>query len=366
MVDSIGCGRLRLILAIGLSVLALVTSASGIAQDVERGDALVKSVLDEDDLPSISVAVARDGEIVYARAFGASNLEGERLVTSDTQYAIGSISKSITAIIALQLEQGGMLDLDTPIREYCSDLPESMDGITSRQLLAHTGGIRHYDYRRFQEDFMNTHRFESLEEALGKFVGDPLIGEPGSQHEYTSWGYVLLGRILECASGVSYDELLEARLVRPLHLEATGLDIAGEENEALASGYYTDQSGAITPSPYFDSSDRYPAGGLRSTPTELVTIGNALLGDDLMSSDSRDVMWTESRLKSGESIPYGLGWRINSDDNTASHGGTSAGTTTFLYVEPDTGIVIAFATNLSRWGRDRYALARELASLYRD
>ncbi len=176
MVQRIGKARLRFtllfFLAIGIDAIAEQPSPQASA------DRLIRKVLAGDRLPSISVAVSVDGEIVYSHALGFAELDEATPATVNTRYPLGSVGKTITSVAALMLAEHGKLDLDAPIQAYCKAFSMKSGPITVRQLLAHTGGIRHYDYRRFDEDFLNRRHFSSINEALAKFARDPLVAVP--------------------------------------------------------------------------------------------------------------------------------------------------------------------------------------------
>lgn len=344
----------------------LLFTLAAVAPQATRGqsvDALMQSVLVEDSLPSLSVAIARDGRLVHAGAIGRADLELDAPATTHTRYPIGSVSKALTAVVTLQLAQAGTLSLDDDVRRHCPAFPDKGATITIGQLLAHTGGIRHYDYRRFDEDFLNKRRFASSEAALAKFAADSLRHPPGSRYLYSSWGYVLLGCALEQASGKPYGELLRELVAEPAGMEATRLDEVSAIIPHRASSYFRPESGGLTNAGLFDPSDRYPAGGVLSTPSDLVAFGVALLEGKLLSDAMLGVMWREASLASGVGTGHALGWDVDSTGHEIWVGGTSVGSTTFLYLNRRTGTVVAFATNMAFWQRDRLALARMLAEI---
>jgi CubicO group peptidase (beta-lactamase class C family) len=139
--------------------------------------------------PGVSVAVVLGGQPVWSAGFGMADLENLVPATSSTLYRLGSISKSITGVAAMQLWERGQLDLDAPVQKYCPAFPQKDDPITSRQLLAHLSGIRHYrpDGKGDVPDNSARH-FHSLEEALQLFAGDPLIDKPGTHFHYSTYG----------------------------------------------------------------------------------------------------------------------------------------------------------------------------------
>ena len=198
---------------------------------------LMQAVADADGLPSISVAVAKAGSVVFSRALGLADVEHHVPATPATVIPIGAVTKSLTAVAALQLAERDRIDLDAPVQQHCPAFPVHETPITVRQLLGHTGDIRHYDYRRFDEDFLNTRHFNSIDDALVKFAGDDLVGPPGGQFHYSSWGYVVVGCAIEGASGMPYAASLEENISRAVALQHTRLDVVTAIVPARAGGY---------------------------------------------------------------------------------------------------------------------------------
>jgi CubicO group peptidase (beta-lactamase class C family) len=340
-----------------------VTAASDHPTVASAADAVVRAAAADGGLPSLSVAVSKDGKLVYAGAHGSADLENEVLATVTTVYPLGSITKPVTAVAALRLAAQGALDLDAPIQSYCPAFPEKAHPITVRQLLAHLGGVRHYDYRRFEEDFLNRRHFASIHDAIGKFAGDSLVAEPGTKYHYSSWGYVLVGCAIEGASRMSYAEFVRTAVLEPAKMRHTRLDVIADIVPHRARGYSRDDAGARVNAGCFDASDRYPAGGLVGTPTDLVLFSNALLDGRLLDAGSLKMMWSSQRTVSGGETGHGLGWDLAENGAEVFQGGTSVGATGYLYVRPQQRVAVALLTNLSLWTKERHALAQRLADI---
>jgi CubicO group peptidase (beta-lactamase class C family) len=347
-----------------LLVLMTLGTATMMAQAPRaRADSLIAHVRSVDSLPSISVAVSRDGVIVYTNAVGLADLEQAVPATAATRYPIGSISKAITAVTALRLVSDGRMALDDPVQQHCTAFPVKPAPVTIGQLLAHTSGIRHYDYRRFDEDYLNTRRFTTLGDALGKFAADSLRHAPGTKYLYSSWGYVLLGCAIEGAAARPYIDAIRAAVLQPAGMPATDLDEVARIIPDRARSYYRPEAGGLLNAGLFDSSDRYPAGGLLSTPSDLVRFGAALAAGRLLPRPQLQQLWSEAALGIGGTTGHGLGWDLDST-GAAFVGGTSVGSTTFLYVAPDRRTVVALVVNLAIWSRNRLHLARQLAGVF--
>src|SRR4030095_6082200 len=124
--------------------------------------------------------------------------------TPQTVSRIGSISKTFTDLSVMQLVAQGKIKLDDEVQVYVPTFPKKAAPITIRQLLCHQSGIRHYK----GQEFLSARHYATVEEALGIFKDDPLGFEPGTQFGYTTYGYVLLSRVVEAASGETFPDYL--------------------------------------------------------------------------------------------------------------------------------------------------------------
>ncbi|MGE0553869.1 MAG: serine hydrolase domain-containing protein, partial [Gemmatimonadales bacterium] len=161
---------------------ALALARPGVGQPItpERAalvDSIVATLLETAALPSFSMSVARDGRIVFARAYGWADLERRIPADTATRYRIGSVSKMVTATAVARLVQAGRLDLDAPLSNLVPSFPNA-DGSTPRLLAGHLAGIGHYQ-REDQID--RRHQYASVVEALGSFCRSPRVGRPGGR-----------------------------------------------------------------------------------------------------------------------------------------------------------------------------------------
>lgn len=313
--------------------------------------------------PSISVAVGVAGKLVWADACGFADIESQTLATPDTVYPIGSVSKPLTGVLTSLLWQQGALDIDTDVRDYVPIFPEKEHTITLRQLLSHQAGIRHYRFSWrppvFSESALNR-EFSSTEESLSLFADDALLFEPDTDFEYSTFGYTLVAAAIEGITGQPYIGALQKYVLEPLGMTQTSIDETGYISGGRATDYVaTFSKKAVIRAPVTNSSYKWAGGGLVSTPTDLVRLGNAMLDDSLLNEATRNEIFTARGLPSGRLNPqhYGLGWRIGglvvTDDDTGAeriitlinHGGTRAGSTAILLIVPDHEIVVAMAAN---------------------
>lgn len=327
-------------------------------------DELLLDAMAAHKLPSLSVAVSSQGEIVYAAALGSADLKTQSHASLETVYAQGSVTKVLTAVAALMLVQEGSMSLDQPVQTTCPSFPVQRGPITIRQLLAHTAGIRHYDYRRFQEDFLNAATYDSVSASLAKFRDDPLVAAPGEKYHYSSWGYVVVACAIEGASQQSFDVFLEQRLFEPVEMLNSSIDRPDQGAANRAIGYTIEEDGSYAPSGVQNPSDRYGASGLLSTPTDLVRFANALLSGRYLNDELVDAMWSAQRLNSGERIDHGLGWDLDPVTGTVTKGGTAFDASSYLLISRNTRTIVAISTNLVLWVDGRAELARNLADVF--
>src|SRR5205807_3878723 len=161
----------------------------------ERIEQAISKFMAANQTPCLSVAVVENGEYVWSAGFGMADLEGFVPATSQTLYRLASVSKSLTAVAAMQLSERGKLDLDVPVQKYCPAFPQKEAPITSRQLLAHLSGIRHYksDSNNDPEVGNIKHFDDPIRGGLQFFANDPLLSKPGTKFNYTTHGYTLVG-----------------------------------------------------------------------------------------------------------------------------------------------------------------------------
>ncbi|MFT3917519.1 MAG: serine hydrolase domain-containing protein [Anaeromyxobacteraceae bacterium] len=343
--------------------VAAATVPGPAAGPLERVRVIVEDTLAAEKLPSLSVAVARPGAETIAYAAGFSDLEHRVPATVDTVYRVGSVSKPLTAVTALALAEHGVLDLDAPVQRYCPAFPAGREGVTVRRLLGHLGGVRDYDAGR--GEFVSRRHFESFPELVGYFSSDPPVAAPGARYQYSVYGYDLVGCALEGAGQARYAELVRQHVLEPAGMISTLLD----EPEAIvphrARGYELGRGGRLWNAALVDLSNRWPAGGWLSTPSDLVAFGRALLGG-LVSPGSRAALWTPQHLADGASTGYGLGFGLPASPPAAEHAGSSVGASAFLWIDPADGTVVAFTTNLQFWNdAERRSLVKRLAAAVR-
>ncbi|MFO0962171.1 MAG: serine hydrolase domain-containing protein [Phycisphaerales bacterium] len=329
----------------GLALQALDPAAAA------RVEARLKEFAQERRIPGIAAAVGAHGEVAWSAAIGVKDLESGAPVTATTVFPLGSTSKPLTSLLLGQLVEQGKLDLDAPVQTYVPYFPPKDHPITVRQLAGHLSGIR--DYNRAAGEYDNTRRFERVRDAVAVFASDPLLFQPGTRHAYSAYNFVLLSAALEGASGQDYLSLLRDRLTVPLGLQRTGPNLPPQPD--LVSSYAVGMMGRIVSINPGDASNKWAAGGLVSTPLEMVRLGNAVLAGKVVSPATFELLTTPQKLADGSDsgAGYGLGWRRGSRTlpdgrvvPVVHHGGTAPGAMSFFAIYPTENLVVSLQGNL--------------------
>jgi CubicO group peptidase (beta-lactamase class C family) len=305
----------------------------------------VSAFMTANSVPGISIAIVQNGQPAWSAGFGMADVEDSAPATSSTLYRLGSISKSITAVAILQLYERGKLDLDAPVQNYCPAFPQKDSPITSRQLLGHLSGIRHYnnDGKGDVPDDSARH-FASMEESLQLFASDPLLSKPGTQFHYSTYGYTLLGCVLEGAASQKYVDFVTENVFRPAAMEHTQPDDYFAIVPHRTRWYHRDKTGAVRNAGVLDSSYKIPGGGLISSADDMANFETAILADKLLKRRTRDLMWAVVEPTEAKPSHYALGWFVTDKFgiHTAGHSGGQQGTDTDFVLAPDrrTGVVV--------------------------
>ncbi len=316
------------------------------ARAIQEVSARITQWMEERNLPGVSMAVGVGDELVWAEGFGRADLEQEVAVTPRTRFRIGSASKALTSVAVGMLHERGLLDLDAPVRSYLPDFPAKRWPITTRQLMGHVSGIRHY---RGDEPYSAGH-FTSVGEALAVFSADTLLFEPGTRSSYSSYGWTLVSAVVERVAGRPFLEVMRDEVLDPLGMDETVPDDVFAVVPGRTRFYLRGESdGSLRHERYVDQSNKWAAGGFLSTPSDLVRFGFSMLDAELLAPETVELLWTPVQLDSGEEVPMGLGWRLAEIRGRAmiAAPGSSAGGQTSLILFPDERIVIALTSNVT-------------------
>ena len=329
-------------------VLAALALVSGLAPVRGSGsaaiDAQVKQFMAGTKVPGLTVAVATGGQLRWSRGYGLSDVENSVPAKAATVYRTASVAKPITAVAAMQLAEQGLLDLDDAVQKYLPKFPVKPWPITTRALLAHLGGIRHYAN---EPEIHSTRHYANLTDPLEIFQRDPLVAEPGTAFHYTTYGYVVIGAVIEAAAGKRYSELVRERVFKPAGMMHVQSDDVYAIIPNRTRGYKL-ANGHIENCGLADTSNKIPGGGLSATAEDLVRFALAVKNGKLPKAETVKRMFEPQRLKGGRMTDYGLGWALIRDHDTAlvGHSGGQQGVSTMLLMNQARGDVVAVMANL--------------------
>ena len=366
--------RLRSFLALFALTPGLLTQA-GVATSRPTSTArsvatTVGEAMARQGLVGISIAWIEAGKLAATRSFGFADREHKITASDATLYRWASISKPITAVVAMQLHEAGKLDLDADVHTLVEEWPKKPWPVTARQLLTHQGGIVHYANGKIikrERHYEQEHPFEDVVKALDVFADSPLICEPGTKHSYTTHGYMLLGAVVQRAGGESYWKQVKARVADPLQMTTFQPDYQWVAIQSRAVGYRKLPNLPAVPSTDTDVSWKLPGGGFVSNVGDLGRFGAALLRGELVTRASRDLMWTPMRTKAGVVTGYGLGFGVRGKLGEAgfevAHSGSQEKTATLLVLRPVERRGIAIMCNTE--GAELGVLAQDLLAIPR-
>ncbi|WP_027484605.1 serine hydrolase domain-containing protein [Rhodanobacter sp. OR87] len=336
----------------GLALTLLLGGCASGIKPVDPIDALMQRY--SGDVPGASLLVLKDGKPIVRRSYGLANLEDEGKATPATNYRLASVSKQFTATAILLLAESGRLKLDDPVRRWLPSLPETTAAVTLRQLLTHTGGLVDY------EDLIppGSTGQVSDNDVLRLLSATPkTYFAPGTAYRYSNSGYVLLGLVVERASGISLPLYLRQHIFQPLHMDHTLLyERGGPEVENRAYGY-SEENGGWTRTDQSVTSATRGDGGIYSSIDDLAKWDAALYDDRLLSTTSRKLAFSPHVKVTGEpyEASYGYGWRITGD--TLWHSGESIGFRNVIVRWPKQRLTVILLSNRNEPEPYRTALA---------
>jgi len=358
---------------LSLLLLSCLVSQPAPSQEVQLApekraqlEAVISKFMATDHVPGVSVAVVEDGKEVWSTGFGMADLENFVPATSRTLYRLGSISKPITAVAAMRLWEQGKLDLDAPVQKYCPKFPQKPEGtITTRELLGHLAGIRHYRPRTSDdmEWFNVTHFDDPIAGGLKFFESDPLVAAPGTKFSYSTHGYTVVGCAIEGASSQRYLDYVEDGVLKPMGMTSTAADDRYSIIPYRARFYHKDAQGKVVNADLMDSSYKIPGGGWLSSADDMARFEIAIMKDELLRRATRDLMFTSQKTTDGKATDYGLGWDLEmmGDVRVVRHTGAQQGTTTAIFMSPERNLGVVLLTNMD--GLSAGPRAREMMSI---
>ena len=345
----IASGALATFLALGTRASAgaeqpgtLVVPEALSQQQVAAIDKIAATAIDRKATPSVAIGVAKNGKLVFAKAYGYRNLDDKVLADADTMYGIGSNTKQFTAAAILLLRDAGKLDVDAPVSRYLPSMPHGGE-VTIRNLLTHTGGYA--EFTELPDIDRLAARPATTEEILDTVVARPLGFKPGTKWQYSNTGYVMLATIVEKLSGIRYEDFLRTRIFEPLGMTRTRYEDESLVETDRATGYSRFAMGVQEHESHLDYTWLSGAGAIESTLADLETWNNAIDRGTLLTAASREMMHTSFKLADGTDTRYGFGLflqPIPGGKHVVLHGGdtTGFGTQDARFVEDGVDLIV--------------------------
>jgi CubicO group peptidase (beta-lactamase class C family) len=308
-------------------------------------DQIARQQVEKQQIPAMTVAVALNGRVIYSKGFGIADVENGIPATAETLIRTGSLAKPLSAAAALTLVDAGKLDLDAPVQKYCPAFPRKESEITTRELLTHTSGIRHYK----DDEIASTRHYKAMADGFAIFANDPLLFEPGTKFSYSTYGYTVVGCVVEGASGKRFFDYLREHVLEPAGMTHTFVDDVYTIVPHRARGYQV-KNGNVENAGLMDSSYKIPGGGLVSTAEDMVRFEIALMDGKILKPETLAAMWTPTgrpQLEGGKPATYGMGFGILMIDGQKyiAHSGGQQGTSTVTEFTPGKRFAVAVFTN---------------------
>ena len=292
-----------------------------------------------------AVLVAKDGQPIFARAYGQADREHNIANTLETRFRMGSMNKMFTAVATLQLVAAGEIDLDAPLGTYLPDYPNKdvATQVTIAELLDHTGGTGDIFGPQFDAHRLELQTLQDYEKLYGS-RGPGFT--PGSKWDYSNYGFLLLGLVIEKVSGQSYYDYVREHVYAPAGMTSTGSEPENEAVPGRSTGYALDPNGKLVPNtdtlPYRGTS----AGGGYSTVGDLLNFANALQQNKLLDARYTEILTTgKVDTPNGSRYAYGFEDQRFNGVRCFGHGGGAPGMNGELEICPASGYIVAVLAN---------------------
>ncbi len=334
-----------------LSVLLLsaLVATLGVAQSPsptleQQLDSIANKVLADTGVPSASVALVKNGQVVLTKAYGKSRLEPSTPAQPALRYSVGSISKQFTAAAAMMLVEQGKLSLDDKVGKYLPDLTRANE-VTIREILSHTSGYQDY----FPQDYVPTFMLKptTAQAIMDRWAKKPLDFDPGTKWQYSNTNFVIAGAIIEKITGASLFSMLEQRIFEPLGMTTVfDYDSHGPANPQ-ATGFTRYALGPLRPAPKEGTGWMFAAGELSMTAADLAKWDISMINESVLKPASYRAMETEVVLTNGLGSGYGLGLSVLkvASHRALEHSGEVSGFVSENIVLPDDHAAVVVLTN---------------------
>jgi D-alanyl-D-alanine carboxypeptidase len=334
--------------AVTVTLLPGGLAAQANAERARRLDSIASSEVTTNHAVGYVVAVTREANTLLFSSYGKAAIEGNVPMTVHTILPIGSVTKQFTAVAVLQLQDKGTLTLDDQLTRWLPELQSTAAGVTLRHLLGHTAGMK--DLAEMQE--VRTMRLlrnpavsrDSVSGIVGRY---PLQFAPGTVQRYSNTNYWLLGRVIERASGMSYEEYLQREIFSVLGMSRSSYCPASGSSGDRAVGHGV-RDGQAVPIPPIVHTATFAAGAICSTAGDLIRWLQALHGGKVLSPSSYAELIAPTTLTDGTPTRYAKGLTVWKDPRglaTIGHSGGGFGYSSQLWWHPERQLAVVVLTN---------------------
>lgn len=325
------------ILLVGSSAFAQQESAWNETKN-EKLSSLLEKMHEQKQFNGV-VLLAEGGNVVFEVAHGVADLEGEKTLDADSSFRLASVSKQFTAMAIMILQEQGKLDYDDDIRKHLPEL--KYEGVTIRHLLNHTGGLPDYE-SWFDENWDTEKEFEDKKTAYNKDVVEQFGKHnpapefsPGERWQYSNTGYVLLGHIIERASGVATRDFMAQSIFAPLEMNDTQAFATTDEFDLKCKVFGMERlaDGSLGSNDWNFLNGMIGDGGVYASAHDLLKWDQGLYTEKLVKNETLAKAFTQGKTNDGESTDYGFGWGVEIEDGepvSVSHSGGWVGFRTFI------------------------------------
>jgi CubicO group peptidase (beta-lactamase class C family) len=331
-----------------------------------RADEVVRSQMQEQKIPGVSLAVMRDGKIVKATGYGLSNVELNVPVTTQSAFHTESVGKTFTAVGVMILVEEGKVGLDDKITKYLPGSPAAWKAVTVRQLMTHTSGIPDYMGEFSGKMMVDLRKDYTEDELLRVIAAAPMDFQPGDKRVYCNSAFVILGALIHRVTGKPWAEFLQGRIFGPLGMTATRVISEADIIPNRTSGYHLVQGQWKNVDWISPTLNETADGALYTTVLDMAKYDDGLATDKILKRATLDQMWVPIKLNNGETFPQGLCWRI---DNVNGHrlawkDGVLQGYTTVMSRYLDDHLTVVVLTNLGESEGIPKKIADAVAAIY--
>lgn len=330
---------------------------SDLEQRLYQVDQMVLGRMSSLNIPGYTLAIIKNGKVVFQKPYGFADLASKQPVTNETVFGLASLTKTFTALALLSLVDKGLVNLDDPLAKYVDKLTPQYRNLTLRQLASMTAGVP----SKVPQEVDWKNQLSILDRM-------PLAFEPGTKSLYSNFSYRLLGSVITNVTGKDYMQYIYETILNPLQMSSTATTVLLERSGRVARAYGDNQgSGPLQNVEYKNPEVSFSAGMLASTSDDLVRYVLGLLSQQIISKQSYQTLWYQRPpLTTGQPCKWAFGWaagpnpKFNGQYVLSMNGGTP-GVASSIMIFPETNSAVIALCNLRK--PPVYSIAKMAARL---